>query len=278
MIDFMNVSKRYANGTEALRNLSMHIDAGEFVFLTGHSGAGKSTLLRLIALLERCTQGEVLIDGHNLARVPRKQVPYFRRNIGMVFQDHRLLEDRSIFDNVALPLVIESYGHHETARRVRAALDKVGLLKKERSLPAMLSGGEQQRVGIARAVVARPTILLADEPTGNLDPLLSREIVDLFTQFNQVGVTVLIASHDIALVRRSGRRAVVIREGELWQGDFPGQGGEPAAQPPLNPDLGYAPHDASSHVGSSTGQRPGSASGSSAVAGGSRNTTPRRRT
>jgi cell division transport system ATP-binding protein len=226
MIKFMNVTKRYANGTDALKNVSMEVAPGEFVFLTGHSGAGKSTLLRLVALLERCSQGEVLIGGHNLARIPRRQVPYFRRNIGMVFQDHRLLHDRSVFDNVALPMVIEGYGHLETTRRVRAALDKVGLLKKERSRPTMLSGGEQQRVGIARAVVGRPAILLADEPTGNLDPLLSREIVDLFTQFNQVGVTVMIASHDIALVRRSGRRAVIIREGELWTGDFPGQNSE----------------------------------------------------
>ena len=223
MIHFSNVSMRYANGTEALRDLNLRVQPGEFVFLTGHSGAGKSTLLRLVALLERPTKGEVTIGGHNLERISRAQVPIYRRNIGMVFQDHRLLADRTVFDNVALPLVVEVYGHQETARRVRAALDKVGLLKKEKSLPLALSGGEQQRVGIARAVVARPVILLADEPTGNLDPLLSREIVQLFGQFNQVGVTVMIASHDVALVRASKRRAVILREGELWTGEFDGQ-------------------------------------------------------
>ncbi|MEM7406081.1 MAG: cell division ATP-binding protein FtsE [Pseudomonadota bacterium] len=222
MIQFLNVIKRYANGNEALKGISLEIGDGEFVFVTGHSGAGKSTLLRLVALLEQATSGQVLVGGHNLSSIKRAQVPYFRRNIGVVFQDHRLLADRSIFDNVALPLVIEGYSRHETARRVRAALDKVGLLKQERARPVELSGGEQQRVGIARAVVHRPAILLADEPTGNLDPLLSREIVDLFSEFNQVGMTIVLASHDIALVRRSGRRAVILREGEMWQGEFPG--------------------------------------------------------
>lgn len=222
MIQFHSVIKRYANGNEALKNISLEIDEGEFVFVTGHSGAGKSTLLRLVALLEQASSGQVVVGGHNLGAIRQRQVPFYRRNIGVVFQDHRLLSDRSIFDNVALPLVIEGYSHHETARRVRAALDKVGLLKQEKSRPVELSGGEQQRVGIARAVVHRPAILLADEPTGNLDPLLSREIVDLFSEFNQVGMTIVLASHDIALVRRSGRRAVILREGELWQGDFPG--------------------------------------------------------
>lgn len=225
MIRLIDVSKRYPDTGEALRAVNLQVDAGEFVFLTGHSGAGKSTLLRLVALVERASSGQLIIGGHNLARITRRQVPYFRRNMGMVFQHHRLLNDRTVFDNVALPLVIAGHGHHETARRVRAALDKVGLLKKERMLPAMLSGGEQQRVGIARAVVARPAVLLADEPTGNLDPLLSQEIVDLFGEFNQVGVTVLIATHDVALVRRARRRTLVIQEGRLSEGYFP----EPAS-------------------------------------------------
>ena len=220
MIRFLNVTKRYDNGTEAVRNLSFDVATGEFVFVTGHSGAGKSTLLRLIALLDRASSGEVLIGGHNLARIPRGKIPFYRRNIGMVFQDHRLLDARSVFDNVALPLQVEGYARPETARRVRAALDKVGLLKKERAMPDTLSGGEQQRVGIARAVVGRPSILLADEPTGNLDPLLSREIVELFGEFNQVGVTVLIAAHDVALVRRYKHRALILREGQQWKGEF----------------------------------------------------------
>lgn len=220
MIRFLNVTKRYDNGTEAVRNLSFDVATGEFVFVTGHSGAGKSTLLRLIALLDRASGGEVLIGGHNLARIPRGKIPFYRRNIGMVFQDHRLLNARNVFDNVALPLQVEGYSRHETARRVRAALDKVGLLKKERAMPDTLSGGEQQRVGIARAVVGRPSILLADEPTGNLDPLLSREIVELFGEFNQVGVTVLIATHDISLVRRYKHRALILREGQQWEGEF----------------------------------------------------------
>lgn len=224
MIDLIDVSKRYPDTGDALRAVNVHISAGEFVFLTGHSGAGKSTLLRLVALLEHPTQGQVIIGGHNLSRLKRGEVPFFRRNIGMVFQNHRLLRDRTVFDNVALPMVITGHGHQETSRRVRAALDKVGLLKKERALPMTLSGGEQQRVGIARAVVARPSILLADEPTGNLDPLLSQEIVALFAEFNQVGVTVLMASHDVALVRHARRRTLVIQEGEVAEGYFPEPG------------------------------------------------------
>lgn len=221
MIQFIDVNKRYADTGDALRGVNLDIASGEFVFLTGHSGAGKSTLLRIIGLLERPTQGQVIIGGHNLARIRPGQVPYYRRNIGMVFQDHRLLRDRTVFDNVALPLVVAGHTRHETARRVRAALDKVGLLKKERALPVSLSGGEQQRVGIARAVVGRPEILLADEPTGNLDPLLSQEIVALFAAFNQVGVTVLMASHDVALVRAARRRTLVIQEGSVAEGYFP---------------------------------------------------------
>ena len=226
MIRFLNVTKRYDNGTVAIRNLSFDVATGEFVFVTGHSGAGKSTLLRLIALLERASGGEVLIGGHNLSRIPRGKIPFYRRNVGMVFQDHRLLNGRNVFDNVALPLQVEGYSRHETARRVRAALDEVGLLKKERATPETLSGGEQQRVGIARAVVGRPSILLADEPTGNLDPLLSREIVELFGEFKQVGVTVLIATHDISLVRRYKHRALILREGQQWEGEFVRQPGD----------------------------------------------------
>jgi cell division transport system ATP-binding protein len=225
VIQFIDVSKRYPDTGEALRGVNLEIDSGEFVFLTGHSGAGKSTLLRLIGLLERPTQGQMVIGGHNLARIRPREVPYYRRNIGMVFQNHRLLMDRTVFDNVALPMVIAGNGHQEISRRVRAALDKVGLLKKERALPITLSGGEQQRVGIARAVVAKPSIVLADEPTGNLDPLLSQEIVALFAEFNQVGVTVLMATHDVGLVRRARLRTLVIQEGEVSEGYFPAPDG-----------------------------------------------------
>lgn len=221
MIQLIDVHKRYPNTGDALRAVNLNINSGEFVFLTGHSGAGKSTLLRIIASLERPTQGQVLVGGHNASKLKAKQIPYFRRHVGMVFQDHRLLMDRSVFDNVALPLVVAGLGRQETARRVRAALDKVGLLKKERAVPDTLSGGEQQRVGIARAVVTRPSVLLADEPTGNLDPLLSREIVSLFSDFNHVGVTVLIATHDVALVNRMRQRTLVIQEGEVSEGYFP---------------------------------------------------------
>lgn len=169
-------------------------------FITGHSGAGKSTLLKLIYAMEYATSGEVLIDGKNLNRLKPRQIPYLRRNIGIIFQDYRLLMDRSVFDNVALPLIIAGYSHLDIKRRVRAALDKVGLLSKEKILPLALSGGEQQRVGIARAVVNKPKVLLADEPTGNLDPVLADEILRLFQAFNQVGVTVLIATHNLTLI------------------------------------------------------------------------------
>jgi cell division transport system ATP-binding protein len=200
MIRFENVSKRYPGGFEALSGLNFHLPRGQMAFLTGHSGAGKSTLLKLITLIERADQGQIFIDGQNLARVRRRGTPFLRRRIGMTFQNHRLLFDRTVFDNVALPLIISGYGTDEIGRRVRAALDKVGLLGKERAYPITLSGGEQQRVGIARAVVNKPMLLLADEPTGNLDPDLSREIMQLFAQFNQVGVTVLIASHNLDLI------------------------------------------------------------------------------
>ena len=180
MITFDRVSKRYEEGHDALREISVSVSRDELVFLTGHSGAGKSTLLRLIMLMDRPTRGQVVVDGQNLSTVRARNIPHYRRDIGVVFQNHRLLFDRTVFDNVALPLVIAGYDHREIGRRVRAALAKVGLLERERALPITLSGGEQQRVGIARAVVAKPKILLADEPTGNLDPALSAEIMNLF--------------------------------------------------------------------------------------------------
>lgn len=215
MIRFSEVYKRYPNQHEALSGLSFELDKGEMAFLTGHSGAGKSTLLKLIALIERSSHGQVWVNNQNLSRLPKWKVPYYRRKIGLVFQDHNLLHDRTVFDNVALPLIIAGESHREIGRRVRAALDKVGLLGKERSLPIALSGGEQQRVGIARAVVNRPPVLLADEPTGNLDPDLSREIMHLFEQFNQVGVTVFIASHDLELINRMGHRQITLHQGRL---------------------------------------------------------------
>ena len=215
MISFERVSKRYDEGHDALREVSLQIDRDELVFLTGHSGAGKSTLMRLIMLMDRPTRGQVSVDGRNLATVSNRSIPAHRRDIGVVFQNHQLLEDRPVFDNVALPLIIAGYDHREVGRRVRAALDKVGLLQRERAMPVTLSGGEQQRVGIARAVVGRPKILLADEPTGNLDPALSAEIMTLFEEFNRVGVTVLIASHDLALISRLRHRIITLKEGRL---------------------------------------------------------------
>jgi len=217
MIHFENVTKRYPGGHEGLSNANFHIAPGEMVFLTGHSGAGKSTLLRLIGLLERCTRGQVLVGGRNLAKVKRSHIPYHRREVGMIFQDHRLLHDRTVFDNVAMPLVVAGLRHQEISRRVHASLDKVGLLSKERAYPVTLSGGEQQRVGIARAIVSKPPVVLADEPTGNLDPALSQEIMDLFCQFNQVGVTLLIATHDLDLVSRMGKRILTLSHGRLKQ-------------------------------------------------------------
>jgi len=215
MIQFKNVSKRYENGHDALKHINMNLDKGEMAFLTGHSGAGKSTLLKLIPLVERSTRGEVTVNDIDLGKVPNRKIPFVRRNIGMIFQDHRLLFDRSVYDNVALPLVIAGHPHKEIGRRVRAALDKVGLLKKEKLEPIMLSGGEQQRVGIARAIVNKPPILLADEPTGNLDPELSTEIMGLFQQFNQVGVSLLIASHDLGLIARMRYRTITLKDGML---------------------------------------------------------------
>jgi len=215
MIEFDQVSKRYPGGHEALKQLSFQMPAGDMRFLTGHSGAGKSTLLKLSMVMERATSGQVVVNGHNLTRLPARRIPELRRRIGVVFQNHQLLFDRSVFDNVALPLVIAGYGHRDIGRRVRAALDKVGLLDKERQNPISLSGGEQQRVGIARAVVNKPALLLADEPTGNLDPQLSAEIMHLFEQFKQVGVTVLIATHDLSLIARMPYRLLSLRNGQL---------------------------------------------------------------
>jgi cell division transport system ATP-binding protein len=215
MIRFDHVSKRYQGGHYGLSDITLEVKSGEMVFVTGHSGAGKSTLLRLIGLIERPTRGQLVVEGRNLAKLPSRQIPFHRRQVGMIFQDHRLLADRTVFDNVALPLVVAGVPHRDIGRRVRAALDKVGLLRNEKALPLTLSGGEQQRVGIARAVVSRPPVLLADEPTGNLDPELSREIMGLFTSFNQVGVTMLIASHDISLIRTLGKRIIQLHQGTV---------------------------------------------------------------
>lgn len=214
-IQFSNVGKRYPNGRDALTGVNFSLNAGEFAFLTGRSGAGKSTLLKLITLMERPSRGNVSIDGHDLSQLHRAHVPYHRRSIGVVFQNHQLLFDRSVFDNVALPLQICGYDPQAAARRVRAALDKVGLLEYEKLNPVTLSAGEQQRVGIARAIVHKPRVLLADEPTGNLDPQLSEDIMRLFEQFNRVGTTVLIASHDQNLVQRMHHRVLHLDRGRL---------------------------------------------------------------
>ena len=195
MIQFTNVFMTYPSGNKALQNINLSIEKGEMVYISGRSGAGKSTLLKLINLIDRHARGQIIVNGQNLERITRKRIPIFRRNIGFIFQNHRLLDDRTIFDNVALPLIIAGSNHQEVKRRVQAALDKVDLLSKINSYPMELSGGEQQRIGVARAVVNRPAILIADEPTGNLDPMLSWEMMKLFEQFNQVGLTVLIASH-----------------------------------------------------------------------------------
>ena len=215
MLKFDHVSKRYPGTSDVLLDVSFQLRHGEMAFLTGHSGAGKSTLLKLIAVMERCSRGQVLLDGQNLNRVAERQIPFIRRKLGLIFQDYKLLQDRTVFDNVALPLVIAGFGQNEIGRRVRAALDKVGLLGKEKKYPQLLSGGEQQRVGIARAVVNKPPFILADEPTGNLDPELSAEIMHLFEQFQQVGATVLIASHDLELVRKMNYRVLTLEHGRL---------------------------------------------------------------
>ncbi len=215
MIRFDQVSKRYASGYDALAQVSFGIDKGEMVFITGHSGAGKSTLLKLLTLQEHATRGQVLINGQNISHTRKRAIPQLRRRIGMVFQDHRLLLDRSVFDNVALPLMIAGAARDEMGRRVRAALEKVGLLAREKAAPITLSTGEQQRVGIARAIVTKPPLLIADEPTGNLDPRLSAEIMALFGEFQRIGTTVLIASHDLHLVQRMKKRVLVLDHGRL---------------------------------------------------------------
>jgi len=215
MIDFDAVTMRYPEAGDVLRNVSFHLAKGEIAFLTGHSGAGKSTLLRLITVMERSSRGRVVLDGQDLRLAKEHQLPFIRRKMGVIYQDYKLLYDRTVFDNIALPLVIAGYGHHEVARRVRAALDKVNLTGKEKKYPLALSGGEQQRVGIARAVVNKPPIIIADEPTGNLDPELSAEIMILFEQFQQVGVTVLIASHDISLITQLNHRVLKLDHGQL---------------------------------------------------------------
>ncbi|MGO2355207.1 MAG: cell division ATP-binding protein FtsE [Marinomonas foliarum] len=214
-IEFQRVGKKYESGQEALSQVSFHLRQGEMAFLTGHSGAGKSTLMKLMMMIERQTSGQILVDGVDLRTLSRRAVPHHRRRVGVVFQNHQLLLDRSVFHNVALPLQVSGADPAQIAKRVRAALDKVGLLDKEKYNPMALSGGEQQRVGIARAVVNKPQLLLADEPTGNLDPKLSAEIMNLFQEFNRVGVTVLVASHDLALVARMRHRVLTLNQGRM---------------------------------------------------------------
>jgi cell division transport system ATP-binding protein len=215
MISFSQVSKRYPGGLEALADVSFSVDKGELVFITGHSGAGKSTLLRLIAAIERPTAGTITLGGQNIGRLGRATVPYLRRNLGLIFQDHKLLYDRTVFENVMLPLRIGGFDDAAGAKRARAALDKVGLLGREKALPVALSGGEQQRLCIARAIVNRPAIVLADEPTGNLDSGYAQDIMDMFNDFHQVGVTLLIATHDEQFVTRYGGRRLHLTQGRL---------------------------------------------------------------
>jgi len=215
MIQFRHVSKRFPDGYMALNNIDLNIAAGEMVFVTGHSGAGKSTLLKLIAAIERPTSGSITISGQNVAQLKPVALPFLRRKIGFVFQDHKLLFDRNVFENVLLPLQISGFDHNVVIGRVRAALDKVGLLGKEKAMPITLSGGEQQRLCIARAVVHRPSILIADEPTGNLDAAYARDIMAMFYSFHQVGVTILIATHDTELLKEGGHRVISLQQGKL---------------------------------------------------------------
>jgi cell division transport system ATP-binding protein len=215
LVSFSAVAKRYPGGQQALRDVTFALQSGELAFITGRSGAGKSTLLKLIPAIERPSSGTVIVNGQNVGALKRAAIPYLRRNVGLVFQDQKLLYDRSVFDNVALPLAFSGHAPKEAARRARAALDKVGLLARERAHPIQLSGGEQQRVAIARAVVNRPALLVADEPTANLDAESAARIVEIFAAFNQVGVTVLIASHDQALIARFGRRILHLEEGRI---------------------------------------------------------------
>lgn len=217
MISFSEVAKRYPGGQEGLRGVSFAIEGGEFVFLTGRSGAGKSTLLKLVAAIERPTSGAVVVNGQNVGALKRSAVPYLRRNLGLVFQDQKLLYDRSVFDNVMLPLAFTGVAQRDAAKRARAALDKVGLLARERANPIQLSGGEQQRLAIARAVVNRPSIIIADEPTANLDAESAARILDVLLSFHEVGVTLLVSTHDATLVQRTPRRVLELADGKLVQ-------------------------------------------------------------
>ena len=228
MISFNQVSKRYPGGFEALKNVSFELVKGEMAFLTGHSGAGKSTLLKLIAAIERPNSGSVLVNNQNVSVLKSAALPYLRRNIGMIFQDHKLLFDRSVFDNVQLPLQICGFDHKETGKRVRAALDKVGLLGREKANPIALSGGEQQRLCIARAIVNRPSILLADEPTGNLDAEYAQEIMKIFNSFHQVGATLLISTHDAGMLQNSHVRMICLKHGEIQPAKPPREGDTPS--------------------------------------------------
>ncbi|MDG2088457.1 MAG: cell division ATP-binding protein FtsE [Arenicellaceae bacterium] len=221
MIRFLNVSKRYPGGQDALRGIDFELTGSDMALLVGHSGAGKSTLLKLISVIERPSHGQILIGDRNLRTVKRRDIAPIRRQIGIIFQDHKLLNDRTVFDNVALSLIVAGVSYRESNKRVRAALDKVGLLKKEGMTPVQLSGGEQQRVGIARAVVNRPAILLADEPTGNLDAALSDEIMDLFVEFNRIGTSVLIATHDLRQIERLNKPVLKLDQGKLIKNDLP---------------------------------------------------------
>ncbi|MFZ5522543.1 MAG: cell division ATP-binding protein FtsE [Pseudomonadota bacterium] len=219
MIKFNQVHKRYPGGYQALKNISFEIAKGEMVFITGHSGAGKSTLLKLIAAIERPNLGSVIVNNQNVGVLKERALPYLRRNLGIIFQDHKLLFDRNVFDNVLLPLQICGFDYRESHKRVRAALDKVNLLKREKSNPIALSGGEQQRLCIARAIVNRPSILLADEPTGNLDAEYAHEIMAIFESFHQVGVTLLISTHDESVLQDTDVRVLALRQGELQPAD-----------------------------------------------------------
>lgn len=223
-IQFQQVSKRFDNGHEALRSVSLSFAEGSMTFLTGHSGAGKSTFLKLLLCLDRPSRGQILVNDVCINELSQRRLPYYRQNLGAVFQDHHLLAERSVFDNVAIPLRVGGMPERDIGRRVRAALTRVELLSKERQLPGSLSTGEQQRVGIARAVASRPKILLADEPTGNLDPKLSVDIMALFRQFNQVGTTVIIASHDHDLIETMGERVIELADGTVVRDDDPANG------------------------------------------------------
>ena len=215
MIHFDRVTKRYPNGREALDDVSLRVEPGEFAFLTGRSGAGKSSILKLIALLERPTRGTVVVNGQDTGSLPARAIPAYRRRLGVVFQDHQLLMDRPVYDNVALPLMVADTPLRDIDKRVRAALDQVGLLEEVRALPSELSVGEQQRVGIARAVVGKPAVLIADEPTGNLDHALALDVMKLFRRFQEVGVTVLVATHDLSLVEGFGQRVIHVADGKV---------------------------------------------------------------